>query len=115
MSPNGGFTSPTVYASSSQKLCCPIAVKRTAAATAVRATSPASSTRSGRPAGSPRSGCGTPGGDVQAHVVDLHRVAQPLRDRVHVRLPQLVGQLLKMVPEADRADVVARLPRGHRP
>src|SRR4051812_35874003 len=106
MSPSERCTRSTVYDSSSQKLWCPIRVKRTIAATAVIATSPASSRRSGR---------GTPGGDVQPHVVDLHRIAHPVGDGVDVRLPQVVGQALQVVAEADGTDVVARLARRHRP
>src|SRR5436305_6749880 len=100
MPPNASRTRPTVYASSSQKLWCPSRVKRTAAASAVIAATPASS---------PRLGAGTPRGDVQAYVVDLHRVAHALRDRVHIRHAQLLGELLEVVAEAHGADVVARL------
>src|SRR4051812_39009315 len=106
MSPNDRCTRSTVYDSSSQKLWCPIRVKRTAAASAVRTTRPPSSARLGR---------GTPGRDVQAYVVDLHRVAHSVCDGVHVLRPQLLGQLLEVVAQAHGADVVARLARGHRP
>src|SRR5919107_3586486 len=110
-------------------------VKRKAAAPAVMATSPATSrglggpggdepegagsaaalpcASSGGPAGPPSGG--TPRGDVQADVVNLHRVAHPVGDGVDIGLPQLLRQLLEMVTEADRADVVARLAGGHRP
>src|SRR3954471_21789751 len=89
-------------------------VNRSAAATTVIATTPASSPRRARGApGSARSGRGTPGGDVQAHVVDLRR--HQLRDPVDVRRAQLLREPLEVVTQADRGDLVFGPPRTHGP
>src|SRR6476620_7846564 len=76
-------------------------VKRSAAATATNAIR----ARRSLPRGTRR--------DVQPHVVDLRRHA--LGDEVDVLVAELRRQLLEMVAEADRADVVAWLRRLPRP
>src|SRR3954452_4824239 len=101
MSPNGRCTRSTVYDSSSQKLWCPMRVKRSAAAAATSATR----TRRLLRRGTRR--------DVQPHVVDLRR--HPLRHRAHVIGVQLLRKNLEVRTEADRADVVVRLGRPGRP
>src|SRR3954454_15611165 len=117
MWPNERCTRSTVYDSSSQKLWCPILVKRTAAATTLMTTTAASSGRVGpaSPPAAARLGCapprparplgrGTPGRDVQAHVVDLHRVTHAVGDGVHIPCAQRLRQLLEVMAEADGAD-----------
>src|SRR5204863_7847420 len=97
MSPNGRCTRSTVYDSSSQKLWCPMRVKRSAAATATNAIR----ARRSLPRGTRR--------DVEPHVVDLRR--HPLGDEVDVLVAELLRQLVQVVAEADGADVIARLGR----
>src|SRR4051812_28398222 len=101
MSPNGRCTRSTVYDSSSQKLWCPMRVKRSAAAAATSARRISRSLRGGTRR------------DVQPDVVDLRR--HPLGHRLHVTGVQLAGKHLQVGPEADRADVVDRLGRPRRP
>src|SRR3954454_23805850 len=91
-------TRSTVYDSSNQKLWLPRCQKRSAAASAVSSASSASSRLRG-----------TSRGHVEAHVVDLERVAERARHVVHVLLAQILRDQLEERRETDRADVVARL------
>src|SRR3954447_908329 len=52
--------------------------------------------------------------DVEAYVVELDRVSEPVSNRVNVLGLEVVWEAGEVMPEADHADELARLGRAHR-